>query len=61
MRLLSLLLVLGVSAAIGAGITGCAGDGPDPTPTTPSGQANVVITATAGTATQQTTVAVTVK
>jgi uncharacterized protein (TIGR03118 family) len=60
-RLLSLLLVLGVSAAIGAGITGCAGNGPDPTPTTPSGQSNVVITATAGTATQQTTVALTVK
>ena len=60
-RLLNILLFVSALTAIGAGVTGCAGDGPDPTPTTPSGQTNVVITATAGTATQQTTVALTVQ
>ena len=57
-RLLGLLLVF---ATVGGLISGCNGAGPDGTPTTPAGTTNVVITATAGTAIQQTTVALTVK
>jgi uncharacterized protein (TIGR03118 family) len=60
-RLLSLVMVFAAIGGLGVLITGCAGDGPDGTPTTPAGLTNVVITATAGTATQQTSVALTVK
>ena len=57
MRLLGVLLVL---VSIGGFVTGCS-DGPAPPTPTPSGVTNVVITATAGTAIQQTTVALIVQ
>lgn len=60
-RLLGLLFSALALASIGGFISGCAGDGPDPTPTTPSGVTNIVINATSATAIQQTTVALTVK
>jgi uncharacterized protein (TIGR03118 family) len=58
MRLLSLMLVL---AAIGGFIVGCSDSGGPAITPTPPGVTSVVITATAGTATQQTTVALTVQ
>jgi hypothetical protein len=60
-RGLQLLSALLIFAAIGGLVTGCAGDGPDPTPTTPAGQTSVVITATAGSVIQQTSVSLTVQ
>lgn len=60
-RLLSLLLVFVVSACIGWFVTGCNGDGPNSTPTTPPGATIVAITATSATAVQQTSVALIVQ
>jgi uncharacterized protein (TIGR03118 family) len=57
-RLLSGMLVF---AAMGGLIAGCAGQGPDATPSTPAGQSTVTINATSGTAVQQTTVSLTVQ
>jgi uncharacterized protein (TIGR03118 family) len=57
-RLLSAAIFL---AAIGGVVTGCAGDGPDATPTTPAGTTPVTITATAGAVAQTTSVNVTVQ
>ena len=48
-------------ACIGGLMAGCGSDGPDATPTTPSGQSTVAITATGPTAIQQTTVSLTVQ
>jgi len=58
LRLLSLLLVF---ASIGGFVTGCGSDGPNSSPTTPTGVTNIAIQAKSATAIQQTTVALTVK
>jgi type IV pilus biogenesis protein CpaD/CtpE len=57
-RLLSGMLVFAAMAGL---IAGCAGQGPDATPSTPAGQSTVTINATSGTAVQQTTVSLTVQ
>jgi TIGR03118 family protein len=57
-RLLGLLLVI---ASVGGLITGCNGDGPNSTPSTPAGVTPVTVNAVSSTAIQQTTVALTVK
>ena len=48
-------------AAVGGVLTGCMGQGPDSTPSTPSGATPVTITATSGAAVQTTTVTVQVQ
>jgi hypothetical protein len=57
-RLLGLLLVI---ASVGGVITGCNGDGPNSSPSTPAGVTPIVVNAVASSAVQQTTVALTVK
>jgi len=57
-RLLGLFLVI---ASVGGVITGCNGDGPNSSPSTPAGVTPIVVNAVASSAVQQTTVALTVK
>jgi len=61
MRSLQLLGVLVISLAAGSLVTGCADNSTFSPPGTPAGTSNVVVTATSGSVTQQSTIALTVK
>jgi uncharacterized protein (TIGR03118 family) len=58
---LRLLGVLVITLAAGSLIVGCSDNSPFNAPATPSGSSTVVVTATSGTVTQQTSIALTVK